>query len=164
MIYNKCVYPTLCLSFLIMALTQAQIYLLYQWSASNTSVMDKPVLKKVVFTTLALVSPRLYRVYFQHDYKSGFLSSLWGPCQSQGTVCESTSLGDVWPRPMGCVSLEAVGSIGLTTSLGGHETLYWMDGGNLFKGMHAIDCSISFSALVSNTMGRKRRTVRRTRR
>ena len=37
-------------------------------------------------------------------------------------------------------------------------------GGNLFKGTHAIDCSISFSAFVSNTMGRKRRPVGRTRR
>ena len=39
-----------------------------------------------------------------------------------------------------------------------------MDGGNLLKGTHAMDCSISFSALVSNTMGRKRRILRRTRR
>ena len=39
-----------------------------------------------------------------------------------------------------------------------------MDGGNLFKETHAIDCSISFSAFVSNTMARKRRTVRRKRR
>ena len=39
-----------------------------------------------------------------------------------------------------------------------------MDGGNLFKGTHAVDCSISFSVFVSNTMGRKRRTVGRTRR
>ena len=108
----------------------------HQWSALNTFLLDKPVLKKVVFTTLALVSPRLYRVYFQHDYTSGFPSSLWGLCQSQGTVYESTSLGDFWPRPMGWVSLEAGGSIGSTTSLGGHETLYWMDGGNLFKGTH----------------------------
>ena len=37
-----------------------------------------------------------------------------------------------------------------------------MDGENLFKGTHAIDCSISFSAFASNTMGRKRRTVRQT--
>ena len=48
----------------------------HQWSALNTFLLDKPVLKKVVFTTLALVSPRLYRVYFQHDYTSGFPSSL----------------------------------------------------------------------------------------
>ena len=85
-----------------LAFTQAHIYLLYQWychchwplgtlqdwmeimtlarchplSALNTFLLDKPVLKKVVFTTLALVSPRLYRVYFQHDYTSGFPSSL----------------------------------------------------------------------------------------
>ena len=84
------------------AFTQAHVYLLYQWychchwplgtlqdwveimtlarshqwSVLNTFLLDKPVLKKVVFTTLALVSPRLYRVYFEHDYKSGFPSSL----------------------------------------------------------------------------------------
>ena len=136
----------------------------HQWSALNTFLLDKPVLKKVVFTTLALVSPRLYRVYFQHDYTSGFPSSLWGLCQSQGTVYQWTSLADFWPRPMGWVSLDAGGSAGSTTRLGGHETLYWMDGANLFKGTYAIDCSISFSTLVSNTMGRKRCTVRRTRR
>ena len=126
-----------------LAFTQAHIYLLYQWychchwplgtlqdwveimtlarshqwSALNTFLLDKPVLKKV-FTTLALVSPRLYRVYFQHGYTSGFPSSLWGLCHSQGTVYESTSLGDFWPRPMGWVSLEAGGLIGSTTSLG----------------------------------------------
>ena len=101
MICNKCVYPTLCLSFLNMltrgdeqnaieglAFTQAHIYLLYQWychchwplgtlqdwmeimtlarchqlSALNIFPLDKPVPKKVVFTTVALVSPRLYLV------------------------------------------------------------------------------------------------------
>ena len=103
-----------------LAFTQAHIYLLYQWychchwplgtlqdwmeimtlaichplSALNTFLLDKPVLKKVVFTTLALVSPRWYKVYGQHDYTSGFPSSLWGLCQSQGTVYESTSLGE----------------------------------------------------------------------
>ena len=171
MIYNKCVYPTLCLPFLIM-LTRgdeqraiedgfyASPYLFVVSKVLSLSLalgyfsrLDgdydpcqissmvcvkhlsvQSVLKKVVFTTLALVSPRLYRVNFQHDYTSGFPSRIWGLCQSQGTVYESTSLVDFLPRPMGWVSLEAGGSIGSTTSLGGHETLYWMDGRNLFKG------------------------------
>ena len=31
-------------------------------------VLDKPILKKVVFRTLEVVCPRLYQVYFQDDH------------------------------------------------------------------------------------------------
>lgn len=43
----------------------------HQWTALKEFVSDKPVLKKIVFKTLELVSPRLYRVYFQDDHSTG---------------------------------------------------------------------------------------------
>ena len=48
----------------------------HQWTALKTFVLDKPVLKKVVFTILELASPRLYQVCFQDDHSTTRLSSL----------------------------------------------------------------------------------------
>ena len=44
----------------------------HQWTALKTFVLNKPVLKKVVFETLELVSPRLYQVCFQDDHSKDF--------------------------------------------------------------------------------------------
>lgn len=48
----------------------------HQWAALREFVSDKPIPKKVVFSTLEVVSPRLYQMYFQHDHSTGWSSSL----------------------------------------------------------------------------------------
>ena len=40
----------------------------HRWTALKELVLDKRILKKVVFRTLEVVCPRLYEVYFQDDH------------------------------------------------------------------------------------------------